>query len=78
MTLVIEGIELDSLRMSMEELKLELAILLYSQGRLSMGKASKMCNMNRILFLEELGKRKIPVNYGEEDLDNDLSTLGIK
>lgn len=78
MTLVIEGIELESLQMSLEELKLEIAILLYSQGRLSLGKASSMVNMNRIFFQEELGKRQIPINYGKDDLEIDLVNLGIK
>jgi len=77
MTLTIEGIELESLNMSMEEFILEISILLYSQKRLSMGKASQMAKMNRILFQEELGKRKIPINYDENELDIDLKTLGI-
>jgi len=77
MTLKIEGVELESLNMSKDELILEIAILLYSQERLSMGKASKMAGMNRILFQEELGKRKIPMNYDEKDLESDLLTLGI-
>ncbi len=77
MILKLEGIELDNLRMSVAEFTLEIAILLYSQGRLSMGKASKLANMNRIIFQEELGKRKIPMNYDEKELDFDLNTLGI-
>ena len=78
MTLKLEGIELDSLKMSVDEFILEIAILLYSQGRLSMGKASRLANMNRIIFQEELGKRKIPVNYDEAEFDSDLMTLGIQ
>jgi len=77
MTLKIEGVDLESLKMSKAELVLEIAILLYSQGRLSMGKASKMANMNRILFQGELGKRKILTNYDESEFDSDLATLGI-
>lgn len=78
MTLELEGIELDALKMSAEEFVLEIAVLLYSQGKLSMGRASKMANMNRILFQEELGKRKVPVNYDEAEFDADLKTLGIR
>ncbi|MEM6964037.1 MAG: UPF0175 family protein [Bacteroidota bacterium] len=77
MVLKLEGIELDNLKMSSDELILEIAILLYDQRKLSMGKASKLANMNRIMFQEELGKRKIPVNYDENELDADLNTLGI-
>ncbi len=78
MTLKLEGIELDSLKMSVDKFILEIAILLYSQGRVSMGKASELAKMNRIIFQEELGKRKVPVNYNETELDADLATLGIK
>lgn len=77
MTLKIEGIDLNSINMSEDELILEIAILLYSQGRLSMGKASKLAKMNRILFQNELGKRKIPINYNEQELEADLKTLGL-
>lgn len=77
MTLKLEGIELESLNMSNEEFILEIAILLYSQGKLSMGKASRLVNMNRIVFQDELGKRKIPINYDESELYSDLATLGI-
>ncbi len=78
MTLELEGLELEKLNMSENELILEIAIMLYSSGRLSMGKASRLVNMNRILFQEELGKRKIAINYNETDLNDDLATLGIR
>lgn len=78
MTLELKGIELDSLEMSVDEFTLEIAVLLYSQGKLSMGKANKLVNMNRILFQEELGKRKIPVSYDEAELNADLTTLEIQ
>ncbi len=75
MTLKIEGDELNSINITEEELILEIAILLYAKGKLSMGKASKMANMNRILFQNELGKRQIPVNYDEKELEVDLNNI---
>jgi len=43
-----------------------------------MGKASEFAGMNRILFQKELGKREVPVNYDEGELERDLETLGIE
>ncbi|MFN7119828.1 MAG: UPF0175 family protein [Saprospiraceae bacterium] len=61
-----------------ESANLERAIQLYQEGILSSGKASKVARISRIAFQKELGKRQIPVNYDEEDLEKDLATLGIK
>lgn len=77
MTLTIEELELEAIQMTLEDLKLEIAILLYAKGKLSMGKASRIANMNRILFQKELGKRKVPMNYDEKELERDLETLGL-
>lgn len=78
MALVIEGRDLNAAHISEEELRLEIAILLYQQGRFSMGQAARFAEMNRILFQRELGKRELPVNYGVADFEEDLETLGIK
>lgn len=77
MILQIEDLELEAIQMTLEELKLEIAVLLYAKGKLSMGKASRIANMNRILFQKELGKRKVPMNYDEVELERDLETLGL-
>lgn len=78
MALVIKDRELKEIRLSADELRLEIAILMYQQQRLSLVKASKFAQINRILFQKELGKREIAVNYDIEELDQDLTTLGIK
>lgn len=69
--------ELELVHMSEEELRKEIAIMLYEQGRLSTGKASQFAGMNKILFMKELAKRAIPVTYDEEELIRDLNTLGL-
>ncbi len=78
MALIIEDSELQAAHLTEEELRLEIAILLYQQGRLSMGRAGEFAGLNRIHFQKELGKREIPVNYDEEELVEDLKTLGIE
>ena len=77
MILTIEELELDAIEMTLQELKLEIAVLLYAKGKLSMGKASRIADMNRILLQKELGKRKVPMNYDEAELERDLETLGL-
>jgi predicted HTH domain antitoxin len=62
-------------RMTPEELKRELAISLYQQGKLSFGKAREMAGMTVWTFQQLLGSREIPVHYGVEDYDEDLKTL---
>ncbi|WP_246454656.1 UPF0175 family protein [Thermococcus camini] len=54
------------------ELKLELAVILYSRGVLSLGKAAKLAGITKREFLEELARRKIPRHYTERELEEDL------
>ena len=77
MALLIEDRDLQAAQLTEEELRLEIAILLYQQAKFSTGKASAFANMNRVLFQKELGKRKISVNYDLEELNKDLITLNI-
>lgn len=69
---------LDSARLTLDELKVELAVTLYSQGRLSMGKARELAEMSLWDFRQLLGLRRISPHYDNEDLDNDLRVLGDK
>jgi predicted HTH domain antitoxin len=62
-------------RMSTEELKQELAIHLFQQGKLSFGKAKEMAGMTFWTFQQLLGGRGIPVHYGVEDYEEDLEVL---
>src|SRR4030042_5438209 len=62
-------------KMSPEELKRELAIHLYEQGKLSFGKAKEMAGMSFWAFQQLLGARAILVHYGLEDYEEDLAEL---
>jgi predicted HTH domain antitoxin len=55
-----------------EELKKELAIILYQRGILSSAKACKLAGLTRWEFEELLGKRKIRRHYTEKDLEEDI------
>lgn len=77
MGLLIEDNELELVHMSEDELRKEIAIMLFEKGKLSTGKASAFAGMNKILFQKELAKRAIPVTYDEEELMRDLDTLDL-
>ena len=55
-----------------QELLEELAIALYGQGILSLGKAREMAGMGKYEFGQLLGKRGIPRHYGREEFEDDL------
>ena len=74
-TLTIPQDVLDSARLTAEEAKQELAVSLYANGRLSVGKARELADMSLWSFRHLLAARNIPVHYGLEDLEDDLSTL---
>lgn len=78
MTIEISDQELSAARLDESTIRMEIAILLYQRGGFSLGRASQFARMNKIAFQEELGKRKIPLNYDLEELEHDARTLGLK
>ena len=62
-------------RMTPQELRRELAVYLFQQGKLSFGKAREMSGMTAWTFQQLLGSRGIPVHYDLEDYEEDLATL---
>lgn len=66
---------LDSSRLTLAELKVGIAVYLYSQGRLSIGKAREFAGMPLWEFRQLLALRRISPHYDEADLDEDMATL---
>ena len=62
-------------RMTLQELKRELAIHLFQQGKLSFGKAREMADMTVWDFQQLLGGRGVSIHYDLEDYEEDLATL---
>jgi predicted HTH domain antitoxin len=58
-----------------EELKLEIAILLYQQGKISSGKVRAWTGITVLEFQHELAKRGLYLNYDVEDFQSDVQTL---
>ena len=66
---------LDSARLTPSELKVEMAVHLYAQGRLAIGKARELADMALWEFRQLLASRRIPPHYDEVDLEEDVATL---
>ena len=62
-------------RMSPEDLRTELAVYLYQQGKLSFGKAREMTEMSAWAFQLLLGSREISAHYGVAEYEEDLAAL---
>ena len=52
-----------------------LALGLYIDERATVGQAARVAGLSTPAFLDELGRRKIPVHYGLEDLEADMATV---
>ena len=61
--------------MKLDELRTELAVYLFQQGRLSLGKARQVAGMTLWQFRQLLGSRGVSVHYDVEDYQQDLATL---
>ncbi len=62
-------------RPTKSELKVELAIHLFDQGKLSLGKARELADMDIWQFMQLLGGRGITAHYDVEEYEDDLETL---
>ena len=65
---------LQAARATPDELRVELAVELYRQRRLSIGHARELANMSLWDFRHLLAARHIAPHYDEADLDADLQT----
>ena len=58
-----------------EELKRLLAVKLYEKGILGMGKARDFAELSLLEFYALLKEEGVPLNYDENDLQEDVKTL---
>ena len=66
---------LDAARMSEEELRQELAILLYERERITLAQAARLSGCDRLWFQHLLAARGITLHYEVSDFEDDLRTL---
>ena len=75
MSLIIPDEFLQTARISEADLKLEIAIVLFQQEKITLGTASQFAEMNQLEFQRILGRRQIPSHYDIEEFRQDLKTL---
>jgi predicted HTH domain antitoxin len=69
---VVQGLRIPEVEVA-PRLRMELALALYAQGALSLGKAAELVQMGRMRFGELAGQRGIARHYGDAELDQDVS-----
>jgi predicted HTH domain antitoxin len=62
--------------MTPELAKLEVAVGLYRDRKVSMGRAARIAEIPRAIFQRELGKRGVTINYDVQDFEEDLLAIG--
>ena len=65
---------LQAARATPDELRIELAVQLYQQRRLSIGHARELAGMSLWQFRQLLASRRISPHYDVRDLDDDMQT----
>jgi len=75
MSVTIPDEVLQAARMSDDELRQEMAVLLFQKDRLTLGQASRLAGIDRLQFQELLASRNIGVHYDREEFEQDLATL---
>lgn len=75
MVIEIQDEKLRGLALTQPEALLDLAVGLFTERRVTLGRAAAIAQMSQLDFLRELGRRGIPIHYDAEDLQADLGTL---
>jgi len=61
--------------MSEDELRREIAVLLFARESLTLGQASKLAGMGQLDFQRMVASRGVSVHYDVEEFRQDLKTL---
>ena len=75
MTLTIPTERLGNVALDERDAVVDIAIGLYKREAVSLGRAAEVAGISSVEMLAELGRRHIPINYGVEELREDISTL---
>jgi len=75
MTLTIPTERLGNVVLDERDAVVDIAIGLYKRQMVSLGRAAEVAGMSSAEFLNELGRRRIPINYGVDELREDVAVL---
>ena len=68
MTFTIPSERLNNVTLDERDAVVDIAIGLYKREQVSLGRAAEVAGLSSVAFLAELGSRRIPINYGVDDL----------
>ncbi len=66
---------LQTAKLSEAEFRVEIAVTLFQQDRLTLGQAALFAELPQLDMQRMLASRRIPIHYGLEDLEHDLATV---
>ncbi len=69
---------LQSVKMTPQELAIEIAVYLYEKRRLTLGQAKRLADLDQISFQKELVRRNVYLHIEEKDVLRDIENLGIE
>ncbi len=75
---IVPGEFLRSVKMTPQELAIEIAVYLYEKERLTLGQAKRLADLDQISFQKELAARNVYIHIKEADVLQDVENLGIK
>jgi predicted HTH domain antitoxin len=75
MSLVIPDEVLQAAKITEAELMREIAVMLFQQERITLGRASKIAGLNQIEFQRLLASRDICIHYDVAEYEADLKSL---
>ena len=75
MTVTIPSERLANITLNERDALVDIAIGLYKREQVSLGRAAEISGSSSPEFLNELGRRRIPINYEAKDLRVDLDAL---
>jgi predicted HTH domain antitoxin len=75
MKIEVQDKALRGLELTESQALVDLAVGLFTERRVTLGRAAEIARMTQLDFQQELGRREIPIHYDVEDLQADLRTL---
>ncbi|HEX5219763.1 MAG TPA: UPF0175 family protein [Verrucomicrobiae bacterium] len=75
MTIEVQDEVLRGLNLTQPQALLDLAVGLFTERRVTLGRAAEIAGLPQLSFQQELGRRGIPLHYDLDDLQADVRTL---
>lgn len=77
MLIEVQDEALHGLALTADQARLDFAIGLFTDRRITLGRAAEIARTTQLAFQQELGRRGIPIHYDVEDLRADVQTLAM-